>query len=351
MRAGAAGVRLATMTQISADGSGCDGSPDHDDPAIATPERITLDLGHVTLHALAWGPAAGPVVVCLHGFPDSAWTWRHLGPELAAAGHRVIAPFTRGYAPSEIPSDNDFHVAALAYDAVAVHRAAGAGADAVLIGHDWGAMTANAVAHRADNPFAAVVSMSVPPVPAVRRSLAGGIDGAKTLARQALMSWYIAFNQVPWLPERVLHRLIPLLWRRWRLNSGAGARPDHRLDVDLALAALPTRAHRTAALGYYRALRRPRTHPRYAAMRDDWLGEPRCPTLYLHGADDGCMQSRLTDHVREVLPAGSAAAVVAGAGHFLHLDRPDEVHGRILAFVSSDARGQEGGTGPARFVD
>lgn len=344
------------MTQISADGSGPEGGPDHDDPDSRAPvpggpERITLELGHITLHALAWGPAAGPVAVCLHGFPDSAWTWRHLGPELAGAGYRVVAPFTRGYAPSEIPEDNDFHVAALAYDALAVHRAVGAGPDAVLIGHDWGAMTANAVAHRDDNPYARVISMSVPPVPAVRRSIGGGVDGVKTLARQAVMSWYIAFNQLPWLPERTLDRLIPLLWRRWRLDSAATpVRPDHRLDVDHALAALPTRAHRTAALGYYRALRRLRTHPRYAALRNDWLGEPRSPTLYLHGADDGCMQSRLADTVREVLPAGSAAAVVAGAGHFLHLDQPDEVNARILAFLGSDARGQEGGTGPARFV-
>ena len=54
----------------------------------------------VRLSCLAWGPADGPLVVALHGFPDTAWTWRHLGPHLAARGMRVVAPFLRGYAPS-----------------------------------------------------------------------------------------------------------------------------------------------------------------------------------------------------------------------------------------------------------
>nr|WP_244970795.1 alpha/beta hydrolase [Gordonia jinghuaiqii] len=299
------------------------------------PGRVAVDLGHITLHALTWGPVDGPVAVCLHGFPDSAWTWRRLGPELAAAGYRVVAPFTRGYAPSDIPEDNDFHVAALAFDAREMHRALGAGHDAVLIGHDWGAMTANALAHRDDNPYAAVVAMSVPPVPAIRRAATGGPGAVRVLARQAVMSWYIAFNQLPWLPERSLGRLIPLLWRRWNVSSRrvGHSRPDHRLDIDHAFAAVPTRAHRTAVLGYYRALRRPRVDARYAALRNDWLGEPRCRTLYLHGADDGCMQSRFTDHVREVLPEGSGTAVIAGAGHFLHLDRAEEVNARIVEFV------------------
>nr|WP_238420504.1 alpha/beta hydrolase [Gordonia sp. 'Campus'] len=307
-------------------------------PSGGSPDTVDIDLGHLTLRALTWGPDDGPVAVCLHGFPDSAWTWRHLGPELAKAGYRVIAPFTRGYAPSDIPADKDFHVAALAHDARGIHAAVGAGDDAVLIGHDWGAMTANALAHRDDNPYAAVVSMAVPPVPAVRRSLAQGAEGARMLGRQLLMSWYIAFNQLPWGPERTLDTLIPLLWRRWRLTRRS--RPA-QLDIDHALAALPTPAHRSAALGYYRALRTPRVDPRYSDLRNDWLGEPRCRTLYLHGADDGCMQSRFTDRVREVLPPGSGAAVIAGAGHFLHLDEPDEVNARILGFLS-ETRGGDG---------
>ena len=78
---------------------------------------LSLDLGAVRLDALAWGPdpddTGRPLAVLLHGFPDTAYTWRHLGPVLADAGHRVVAPFTRGYAPSDVPADRSGHVGPL----------------------------------------------------------------------------------------------------------------------------------------------------------------------------------------------------------------------------------------------
>ena len=67
----------------------------------------------------------GPLAVCLHGFPDSAHTWRHLLPRLADAGYRAVAPFLRGYAPTEVPSDGRFQTAASAMDALALGEALG----------------------------------------------------------------------------------------------------------------------------------------------------------------------------------------------------------------------------------
>src|SRR3954454_7617817 len=84
----------------------------------------------------------GPLALLLHGFPDSAYTWRHLLPALADAGFRAVAPWTRGDAPPAVPTDADSGVATLAPDANALHEALGGGADAVLVGHDWGAITA-----------------------------------------------------------------------------------------------------------------------------------------------------------------------------------------------------------------
>src|SRR6266849_10786709 len=88
-------------------------------------------------HCLETGE--GPLALCLHGFPDSAWTYRHLLPELAKAGYRAVAPFMRGYHPTGIPAKltdtND-----LAADVVALHDALGGDGNAVLIGHDWGAV-------------------------------------------------------------------------------------------------------------------------------------------------------------------------------------------------------------------
>src|SRR3954464_2707270 len=84
----------------------------------------------------------GPLALCLHGFPDSAHTWRHLLPALADAGFHAVAPFMRGYAPTAVPGDGAYQTGALATDANALHEALGGDADAVLIGHDWGAAAA-----------------------------------------------------------------------------------------------------------------------------------------------------------------------------------------------------------------
>src|SRR5215813_8273648 len=92
---------------------------------------------------------SGPLALCLHGFPDTARTWRHLLPVLAGAGFRAVAPFMRGYAPTAVPTDGGYGVGALAADAVALHEALGGGREAVLIGHDWGAEAAYAAAARA----------------------------------------------------------------------------------------------------------------------------------------------------------------------------------------------------------
>src|SRR3954452_7214275 len=105
----------------------------------------------------------GPLALCLHGFPDSAHTWRHLLPALAAAGFHAVAPNLRGYAPSGVPADGQYGTGALAADAVALHEALDGDGDAVLIGHDWGAAAAYGAASLAADRWRRVVTMAVPP--------------------------------------------------------------------------------------------------------------------------------------------------------------------------------------------
>ena len=285
-------------------------------------ERLTLRLPHVRLEALAWGPAEGRLVVALHGFPDTAHTWRHLGPFLAARGCRVVAPHTRGYAPSEVPADRCFHVAALMADAAAIPAALGRD-DAVLVGHDWGAITANALGAHPASPYERVVALAVPPFRAV------GIPGPRLLARQLRHSWYVGWHQLPVLPERFLDREVRRLWRDWS--------PGYAADADLpsVLAALERPANRAAAIGYYRALRAPwRVPPAYAEWQCTWDGIPVVPTLSLHGADDGCLEPALAGGLAARLPAGSRVEVVADAGHFLQLERPELVNGLVAEFLA-----------------
>ncbi|KWX63202.1 alpha/beta fold hydrolase, partial [Mycobacterium sp. NAZ190054] len=219
---------------------------------MTAPQTVELDLPHLTVTALAWGPPDGRLVLCLHGFPDSAWGWRKLAPLLAERGMRVVAPFARGYAPTGPAPDGDYHIGALMYDALAVYRALGAPEDAVLIGHDWGAFTAGALAAYPESPFTEHITMAVPPIGAISRMRGPVTRQLRMLPRQLRNSWYILFFQLPGLPERVLSRVIPRLWQDW-----GPAGHDTGAELDDALAALPSPAHRRAAVGYYRALARP----------------------------------------------------------------------------------------------
>jgi pimeloyl-ACP methyl ester carboxylesterase len=245
---------------------------------LSEPRWIDVSAPTVQLRALSWGPEDGPIALCLHGFPDTAYGFRKLAPHLVAAGYRVIAPFMRGYVPSSLPADGAYHPGALIDDALRVHAAA------VL----------------------------------------------RLLPRQVLRSWYISYFQLPFAPERSGSWIVPLLWRRWSPGYGPGEDLRH---VDAAIGA-PDRWR--AALGPYRAtIRKYRPPARYAELHRWWTAPPQLPTLYLHGADDGCMTADFTPFVRAVLPPGSDVAVIDGAGHFLQLEQPDEVGRRIVEFLSA----------------
>ncbi len=290
------------------------------------PRWLEVDAPAVRLKALVWGPEDGPIALCLHGFPDTPHGFRKIVPQLVDAGYRVIAPYMRGYAPSGLPSDGAYHLGAIMHDALQVHQAAGPTPDDVVIGHDWGAMVATGLAAMPDSPFRKAVVMSVPPS-ATLRSNRGSL--LKLLPGQLVRSWYISYFQLPFAPERSGPWIVPLLWRRWSPGYDAGE------DVPLVQSAIGAPEHWRAALGLYRAtIRQYRPPAQYAELHRWWTESPRIKTLYLHGAEDGCMTAQFTPFVRDALPMGSDAVVVEGAGHFLQLDRPDEVGRRIVEFLS-----------------
>lgn len=264
-----------------------------------------VELPTHSVRVLEWGPADGRLVVALHGFPDTAWTWRRVAPLLAELGFRVAAPFLRGYAPTGIPADGEYSVRALVGDAFALHGVLGGGADTVLLGHDWGAITTNAVAADPASPYKKHVALAVPPLTAMH-----GWDPA--LLRQPLHSWYIAYNQVPGLAERTFEWLTARLWRLWS--------PGYDATEDLAhlRESVPDRAHARAVVSYYRAMLGSGIKPA--------LAEPVHPLLVLHGADDRCMEPGLARL--------AGATTVDGAGHFLQLEQPAAVAERILSFLA-----------------
>jgi pimeloyl-ACP methyl ester carboxylesterase len=299
---------------------------------MTSPRWIDVRAPAVELKALTWGPPDGPIALCLHGFPDTAYGWRNFAPRLAESGWRVVAPFMRGYAPSSIPSDGSYHIGALMDDALQVRSATGGTDRDVVIGHDWGAMAASGLAAMPDSPFAKAVIMSVPPAAAFR-PLSRVPDRGLLVSQippQLLRSWYIMYFQLPWLPERSASWVPPRLWRRW--SPGYNAKEDLR-HVD---AAIGTPESWRAALGPYRAtIRNTRPPMRYAELHRHFTSAPALPSLYLHGRNDGCMTADFTHWIPRALPEGSDVAVLEHAGHFLQLDQPDRVADLVLSFIGS----------------
>jgi pimeloyl-ACP methyl ester carboxylesterase len=286
-----------------------------------------LRTGRVTANGVDFTyleTGSGPLALCLHGFPDSAHTWRHLLPDLAGAGYRAVAPFQRGYAPTSVPADGRYQTGVLAQDANALHEALGGGPDAVIIGHDWGApATYGAAVHEPDR-WRKVVGMAVPPGASLGLAFL-------TNAAQLKRSWYMFFFQHP-LADLVVPAddlaFVDRLWADWSPGF------DAREELQLLKPSLRTPDHLQAALGYYRAaLGGVGLDPELAGIQAATQQVPPQPVLYLHGSTDGCVGAEVVEAAAATLPDHVRVHEVDFAGHFLHLERPAEVSRLVLEFL------------------
>lgn len=293
---------------------------------MTTLETGTIVANNVEFAYLAAGTAETrrPLALCLHGFPDTAHSWRHLLPELASAGYRAVAPFQRGYAPTAVPDDGCYQTGALAVDANALHEALGGDGGAVIIGHDWGALATHAAAAVEPDRWRRVVSMSVPPGNAFAL-------GLMTNFVQLQKSWYMFFFQHG-LADIVVAAndlaFVDELWAQWSPGYDATA------ELPLVKASLRDPANLTAALGYYRAtLGDGKRDTRYDDAQAASQLVPPQPMLYLHGRDDGCCGVEVAQSAAASMPPNVTVEIVDKAGHFLHLEQPVAVNARIVEFL------------------
>ena len=125
-------------------------------------QQHTYHVNGVDLQVTSAGDPSGPCVILSHGFPESAYSWRHQMPVLADAGYHVLAPDQRGYGFSSSPKDvSAYGIQHLTGDLVALLDATGHD-DAVFVGHDWGAMVVWEAARLHPQRVSAVVGVSVP---------------------------------------------------------------------------------------------------------------------------------------------------------------------------------------------
>jgi pimeloyl-ACP methyl ester carboxylesterase len=271
---------------------------------------------------------SGPLVLCLHGFPDSAHTWRFLLPELADAGFRAVAPFMRGYAPTSIAADGSYQLGALVADAVALHEVLGGDSRTVLIGHDWGAEAAYGAAALSPDRWCRLVTIAVPPA-ALDERIFSDYDQLKRL-------FYVFLMKTP-RAEAVVAAddmaFIERLWEDWS--------PGYRAAEEIrnVKQCLRDPAHLSAAIGYYRAdepgLYDDGPADPYAAEHEALRRAPPQPTLYLHGDRDGCIDVAFAADATRYLAPGSRMDVVAQAGHFPHLEQAAIVNRRILTWIGA----------------
>ena len=263
---------------------------------------------------------SGPLVVLLHGWPDTPHTWDHQLTALAGAGFRVAAPWLRGYPPTEIPRSGYFDIGTLAVDVRELIGVLGGGDPCLLVGQDWGASVGYQVLAAFPEVVRSAVVMAVPHPAAARESL--------LRAEHVHRSFHWFFFQLPQLPEQALradgYAFVDWLWDYW--TAPGFTDEEHLADVKSMLA-VPGALE--ATLGYYRAMFDPaRADPDLAEVRQA-AGLPIVvPTLALCGAEDKRAEV-MQDQARHF--AGPYRfELVPGSGHFLQREQPQAVTELVL---------------------
>jgi pimeloyl-ACP methyl ester carboxylesterase len=274
----------------------------------------TVSVNGLRCAYLEWGDRARPLVLLVHGFPDTPRSWDAIGPALAAEGYWVVAPFLRGYAPSEA-GPRDTTASDLAEDGVGYVTALGR-ERAHLVGHDWGAELAYGAVALAPQRFLSLTTVAIPHRAALRPTLAiaWGLRHFISLKLPGAVERFRADGFA--MAETFMKRWSPT----WRYTAE---------DLEPLHACLREPGTVRAALGYYRAASF-RTPP---ALR----APVTVPTLCIAGESDPAVSPREFEATRAHFTAGFDVLAVPG-GHFCHRESPMQVIAGLLAhFRTHDA--------------
>ena len=256
----------------------------------------------------------GPLLILLHGFPDTPRSWDAISARLNDEGFRTVVPYLRGYHPQTIVPGRGYGAASTAADAVRLLDALGE-ERAVLIGHDWGASIVSAAAHLHSDRVRAVVPIAIPPARLLRPT-----PGLLFRTRHFLAL------RTPWAESTVRRRdfaYLDTLYRRWAPNWSGPARADSLAQV---ASCFRDPVALRGALAYYRAW-----SPREGRAVG---GRVAVPGLVVGGTRD-VIDAATFRRAPSCFDARCEVLIVDGAGHWPHREGEERFMERLLPFLRS----------------
>ena len=261
-------------------------------------------------------------VLCLHGFPEHAYSWRHQVPYLAQLGYRVWAPNLRGYGGTDSPQEIEaYALDTLVHDVAALIDAAGM-QEAILIAHDWGGILAWMLAMKRPELVTRLIVCNLPHPACFLRELSS--------PSQFLRSWYVLFFQIPWLPE-TLYRIggaygIAQVFRRTSSNP---ALLEEAIPVYRRNALRP--GGLTAMLNWYRGLIRGNG---WRQLSNNIYPKIEIPTLLVWGSDDIALSLRTTEGT-EAYVSDFTLRILSGVSHWVQQEAPELVNAVITEWLEN----------------
>lgn len=289
----------------------------------------SIPLPSLRMQALEAGPANGPLVILLHGFPELSESWREVLPLLAAQGFRAVAPDLRGYGGTDKPKSG-YDLDTLAGDIYQLARHLQPGRPAHVVGHDWGGVIAYHLAAVHPEVVDRLAVLNCPHPATASRLL---------VPRQLLRSWYVFFFQIPFLPERLLQArggtFVPrLILRTVKDRSHV---TWERLAPYATNFARPEAVH--AALAYYRNLFRDALSTNQGHGRF-FRGYPRieAPFMLIWAEEDPALGRHFTYGLEPYFVHPPQVRYLPGVSHFAPLEAPEKVAALLLEHLGSARR-------------
>ena len=298
----------------------------------------TKTVNGVDLEVAVANPGGGRgLALLVHGFPESAFSWRFQIPVLAAAGYEVWAPNTRGYRGSgKPPKVRDYRMDELLADVAGLIDLSGH-SKVTLIGHDWGAIQAWMFAIRRVRPLERLVIMNVPHPACLRREMRS--------LRQLRKSWYVFFFQIPRLPEWMLTRKDARAIGEAFTRSAVDASRFPAAVVDEYRRAAVRPGAMRAMVNYYRAAFRGGR-----AGRNEPLPRIDTPTLMIWGEDDVALSKETTDGTDEHV-ADLTLRFLPGVSHWVQQEAPEIVNAMLGAWLDGQPVPEAGEITADRLTD